>query len=58
MDSVEQELYSQLGFKVEDGQVKTFAQKKNIFNKDVPQGVRPATKQEILLWDALVSSKE
>jgi hypothetical protein len=46
-------LYETLGFKVEDKQVKTFETRKDSFDNVVPQGVRPATHEEIKMWDLL-----
>jgi hypothetical protein len=52
--SVEEKLTEALGFKVEDGQVKTRETRKDSFDQKVPMGVRPATEQEKALWSLLV----
>lgn len=52
--AAEQKLTEALKFKVEDGQVKTEAMRKDSFDQMVPEGVRPATAQEIELWNIAV----
>lgn len=44
----------QLGFIVKDKQIQSSETRINFEDKEVPKGVRPATEQEIKLWDMLM----
>lgn len=52
--AAEKKLTEVLKFKVEDDQVKTAAMRKDSFDQLVPEGVRPATAQEVALWNIAV----
>lgn len=47
-------LQEELGFRVEDRQVKTTATRVDMFDNVVPRAVRPATHEEIKMYDMLV----
>ena len=47
-------LPEELGFFVKDGQMKTFETRKDQFDNVVSRGIRPATPQEVAMYEMLV----
>lgn len=54
-DELNEWLCEQLGFRVRDRHIETHATRKNFEDKLVPAGVRPATDQEIKMWDLMLT---
>lgn len=54
MTETEEWLFNRLKFRVNGNHIETLETRKNFDDKEVPKGVRPATEQEIALWNLLV----